>query len=93
MSRKQKNPKFEVGDLVQFKKLKKARLSGPDAWIDADENFIVPGTLALILSRNWVNFDDGECWEYDVSVPALGIISHGWGDYAFCPIQNQEEKN
>lgn len=91
MSTKQKKPKFEVGDLVQFKNLKKPRLSGPDAWIDADENFIAPGTLALILSKNWVNFDDGECWEYDVSVPALGIISHGWGDYAFCPIQ-QEKK-
>ena len=92
MSFKQKKPRFEVGDLVQFKKLKKTRLSGPDSWIDADENFISPGSFALIVARDWVTLDDGACWEYDVSVPELGIISRGWGDYAFGPIQNQEEK-
>ena len=89
---KPKKPMFEVGDLVQFKKLKRTRLTGPDSWIDADENFIPPGARALIVSREWVTLDDGACWEYDVSVPSLSIISRGWGDYAFCPMQNNEEK-
>jgi len=89
---KKKEPKFEIGDLVQFNNLKSAKLSGIDSWIDSDENFILPGTRALVMSRKWVTFDGGECWEYDVSVPSLGIISRGWGDFALCSIRHQKEK-
>ena len=92
MGFKKKKPKFDVGDLVQFKKLKKPRLTGPDSWIDADENFIDPGSRALVIARSWVSYEGDECWEYDVSIPSLGIVSQGWGDYAFIPLQNQEEK-
>jgi len=88
MSPKPKKPKFEVGDLVQFKRLKRARLIGSDSWLDADENFIPAGARALVVAREWVTLDNDECWEYDVNVPSLSIISRGWGAYALCPIKN-----
>lgn len=77
---------IEPGDIVRFRKVKKTRLSSIDSWIDADENFIPPGSLGLVLSKSWVAHEDDADWEYDISIPELGIISCGWGDYAFAVI-------
>lgn len=92
MKRKIPNPRFDVADLVQFKMLKKAKLAGGEFWIDIDDNLIPPGAIGLIVSRKWATFEDGECWEYDVSIPDLGVVSTGWGDYAFVALPKTRRK-
>lgn len=82
---------IETGDIVKFRKIKKTRLSSFDSWIDVDENFIPPGSLGLVLSKSWVAHEDDADWEYDISIPELGIISYGWGDYAFTVISTSRK--
>ena len=87
-----KQQNIELGDIVKFRKVKKTRLSSIDFWIDADENFIPPGSMGLVISKSWVAHEDDADWEYDISIPALGIVSYGWGDYAFTSISSPRKK-
>lgn len=93
MERKRPKPRFGVTDLVQFKKIKRTQLAGGDFWIDIEDNLISPGTIGMIVARNWAMLEDAECWEYDVSIPDLGVISAGWGDYALSPLQKTCSKD
>lgn len=91
MARKIPPPRFEVADLVQFRRLKKDTLSGGDYWLDMEENMIPPGSIGMIVSRRWEANEDFDCWEYDISIPVLGVISCCWGEYAFSPLPKSKK--
>jgi hypothetical protein len=80
------NSRYEPGDIIKFKKRKKHQIAGLDFWLDLDENSIPGGSTGIILSKRFIETEEEDMWEYDISIPSLGVISRGWNDFAFSPV-------
>jgi hypothetical protein len=76
MMPRRKNNK--LGDLIVFDDIKDS-----DGWLDEFENLIPPGTLGMIIDKEYKRLPEFVGWEYDILIPSLGIVSPHWGNFAF----------
>jgi hypothetical protein len=73
----------KIGDLIRFGSPDRRQKFNLNGWIDEYDNLIPCGSLGLIVKKCYKRDEHWTGWEYDILIPALGLVTPNWGNFAF----------